>query len=265
VPFGFSTLGCSGDALESVADLAVATGWLGVELRAASDEPVHIGLTAAERARSRRVLTDAGVDAFAVASYCRVADVSADDDAVVDEVLAHVGLAVDLGARYVRVFPGGDRAEVDVGDTAAVGRLRRIAAGVGSLPVAVALETHDSHPRGADVARVLDRVGDRRVRAIWDALHPWKAGEPVAETASALRDHLAYVQIKDVASAHDLTPVPPGGGVLPLGDIAAALASFGYDGWVSLEWESKWYPTAIPLVDALAAAAGTRELFAASE
>ncbi|MFD0823604.1 nitrate- and nitrite sensing domain-containing protein, partial [Micromonospora zhanjiangensis] len=66
--------------------------------------------------------------------------------------------------------------------------------------VTVLLETHDSHPRGADVARILRAVDHPRVRAGWDLLHPWRHGEPVTATAAILRPWLAHVQLKDVRS-----------------------------------------------------------------
>lgn len=251
---GFSTLGCSGEPLADVVALAVSCDWRGIELRTAAGEPVHVGLSAARRAEVRQTLTAAGVVPIAVASYTRVADPDADDDTVVADLVAHAQLAADVGATYVRVFPGGQPERGEASDDAAVSRLRAAAGSLAGTPVSIAVETHDSHRRGADVARLLDRVADGRVRAIWDALHPWLAGEPPTETAAALRDHLAYVQIKDVASAAELTPVLPGSGVLPLRDIAALAVQIDGDGWVSLEWESKWFPTAAPLADALAAA-----------
>src|SRR5437667_441770 len=150
-PLAFSTLGCSGLPLADVVELAQSTGWLGLELRAADDEPVHVGLSAAERSAARAAL--AGVELLAIASYVKVANNEISDEACVADALAHAALAADLGAPYVRVFPGG----VEGDDVAAVRRLRAIAA---QLPegVDILLETHDSHPRGVDNARVLSLV-----------------------------------------------------------------------------------------------------------
>jgi sugar phosphate isomerase/epimerase len=257
----FSTLGCSGLPLRDVVALARQTGWPGVELRAAADEPVHTGLTSAQRARARAEL--AGVTPLCVASYVKVA-AEGEDDACVADAIAHARLAADLGIGAVRVFPGGPiaggpgspRPDVAADRRAA----RRLAAIAANLPdgVQVWLETHDSHPRGVDVARVLQLLGHDRVRAIWDVLHPWRVGEPLAVTAATLRPYLAHVQVKDVANATERTPLPLGAGTVPL---RAALDLLGrpgqngkaYDGWLSLEWERKWYPSAVPLREALVA------------
>ena len=256
----FSTLGCSGLPLADVVALALETGWTGVELRAAADEPVHIGLSAAERVQVRAALD--GVTALCVASYVKVA-AEGDDDACVADALAHAQLAADLGIPAVRVFPGAPApgtgqlspGAAEPGPDADDRAVRRLAAIAPQLPdgVQIWLETHDSHPRGVDVARILQRVGDERVRAIWDVLHPWRHDEPLTVTAAALHPYLAHVQVKDALSGTERTPLPLGAGTVPLRDALDLLARQAYQGWLSLEWERKWHPEAVPLRDALIA------------
>ncbi|WP_194905183.1 sugar phosphate isomerase/epimerase family protein [Catenulispora rubra] len=247
-PLAFSTLGCSGMPLADVVELARSTGWLGLELRAADDEPVHIGLSVEERAAARELLESGGVTVLAVASYVKVASGAVSDDECVADALAHAELARDLGAPFVRVFPGAEEPGAEA-DARAVRRLNAIAA---QLPegVAILLETHDSHPQGVDIARVLAQVsGD--VGTIWDVMHPWRTGEPISVTKEVLAPYLRHVQVKDVLSPEERTPLPLGEGTIPLPEFYAALRELGYEGWVSLEWESKWHPEAVPLAEAL--------------
>lgn len=245
----FSTLGCPALPPTDVAALARTSGWTGLELRAAADEPVHIGLSIPERIRVRDILAEGGARPLAVASYVRVASEAVGDDACVADALAHAALAADLGCRFLRVFPGAAESGPQA-DARAARRLRAIAE---RLPtgVTVLLETHDSHPRGVDVARVLAAVDDRRVRALWDVLHPWRHGESVGDTATALAPWLAHVQLKDARSAEDLAPVFLGTGSVPLTEALTVLRVNDYAGALSLEWEAKWYPQAPPLADAL--------------
>jgi sugar phosphate isomerase/epimerase len=243
----FSTLGCAGVPLDDVVELACSGGWSGLEFRAASGEPVHVGLSAIERDNVRRVLREAELTALAVASYTEVDDPAVADADSVADVLAHVCLAHDIGASFVRVFPGGPS-----GNGAAVRRLTMVAERLDDYPeISVAVETHDSCRRGADLARVLEQVGDGRIRAIWDMQHPWLAGEPIPETARTLIPLLGYVQISDVRSAVDPSPCLLGTGALPLRLGYDVLQDSGYEGWVSLEWPSYWYPEAPPLAEAL--------------
>ncbi|MEU8272367.1 sugar phosphate isomerase/epimerase family protein [Sphaerisporangium sp. NPDC049002] len=244
----FSTLGCSGLPLAEVAAMAARTGWPGLELRSAPDEPVHRGLSPEGRRSARSAL--AGATVICVASYVKVAELGVEDDEVVAALLAEAELARDLGARAVRVFPGG------LGDGHDDQRAaRRLRAAAPRLPngVEIWLETHDSHPRGRDIARVLSVVDRPGVRAIWDVAHPCLAGEAVADTAAVLAPWLAHVQVKDRPSPEDPTPVPLGDGMLPLGPVLTTLRDAGYGGWVSLEWEHKWHPAPTPLEEALRA------------
>jgi sugar phosphate isomerase/epimerase len=247
-PLAFSTLGCSGLPLADVVDLARSSGWLGLELRAADDEPVHVGLSPQERAAARELLEAGGVTVLAVASYVKVARGEVGDDECVADALAHADLARDLGAPFVRVFPGAEEPGAEA-DARAVRRLNAIAA---QLPqdVTILLETHDSHPQGVDIARVLYQVsGD--VGTIWDVMHPWRTGEPISVSKDVLAPYLKHVQVKDVLSPTERTPLPLGAGTIPLDEFYAALSELGYQGWMSLEWESKWHPEAVPLAEAL--------------
>ncbi|WP_285709952.1 TIM barrel protein [Microtetraspora sp. NBRC 16547] len=89
-------------------------------------------------------------------------------------------------------------------------RLHAVADRARVAGVRLLVETHDSHPTGRDVRRLLDAAGVPDVTgAIWDALHPWRHGESPVDT---------------------------------LAEIRRLLVREGYRGWVSLEWERTWYP-----------------------
>ncbi|MFE0760998.1 sugar phosphate isomerase/epimerase family protein [Streptomyces smyrnaeus] len=256
----FSTLGIPGVPVPEVLSLADRSGFHGVELRAHPEEPVHPGLGRDERQQVVRQFAESGIRPLCVAGYPRMAD-SGDDAPVLDEVRALVELAHDLGAPYVRVFPGGgpDRA---TGDATAVRRLRQAAAIAAGLGVRVLLETHDSHSTGADAARVLDAVDHPGAGALWDVMHTWRGGEEPEETYRLLGPHLGYVQVKDIASRQDTTPLPPGEGVLPLADVAELLTraadartpapgeGTGVE-WLCWEYEKRWYPQVSELPELL--------------
>ncbi|NGN69980.1 TIM barrel protein [Streptomyces sp. A7024] len=246
----FSTLGCPEASLADVLRLARADGrCTGVELRCADGQLVtpDTGEREAEAIGAR--LAAAGLSVICLASYVQVASTAA---AVAADLERHLRLAARLGAPYVRVFGGGAE-QPDGRRERAIRNLAAAAPAAEAAGVGIVLETHDEFLTGAAVADVLGAVGSPSVGAVWDAVNPWRAGEPVAETAAALEPWLRHVQFKDVASATDLSPVLPGRGVLPLRDIRAALDRIGYRGWVSLEWERAWYPGAAPLGEALGA------------
>ena len=315
MPLAFSTLGCPGESLAHVIDIAREAGATGLELRAADGEFVYPGMDAAACSAVAGELADAGLEVLALASYVRVcapsdgtvadgaapgaadgAAVYGADDTVAsaaepadaqaghpaeDPVLAELLAAVDLAAALstgntghgaqVRVFPGAGLEPCGVGeepspalaaaDLRAARRLNAAAGHARDLGVGILLETHDSHPRAADVARILAHVeADAPVKVIWDLMHPWRHDETPEQTAALLTESLAYAQYKDgvrTPGTHDVVLTLPGEGELPLlrmNALAAGIAATQgiSDPWVSLEWERAWHPELPPVGEALA-------------
>ncbi|MGW0823646.1 sugar phosphate isomerase/epimerase family protein [Streptomyces sp. NPDC002845] len=249
----FSTLGVPGLPLPDVVRLAADHGYHGVELRAHPEEPVHPGLGITGRADAAAEFKAAGVEILGLAGYARVA-APGDDAPVLAEIRELLDLARDVGAPYVRVFPGGgDEQSPEEADATAARRLGTAAEYAGDVGVRILLETHDSHRTGADAMRVLGLVGHRQVGALWDVMHTWLGGEQPAQTYAALSPYLGYVQVKDIASADDTTPLPLGAGVLPLTECVELLSRQGWDGWLCWEYEKRWYEAAAPLPGLLAA------------
>jgi sugar phosphate isomerase/epimerase len=247
-----STLGMPGQPLREAIAIAASARCQGLELRLYPGTAVHLGMSAEEQAEARDAIAASGLSVVALAGYARVA-AHGPDAPVVGELLAGLRLARALGARGLRVFPGGT-------DIAAA--VRRVRAAVGDSPpgddpdggpgVRVLVETHDDLATGSGVARLLDAVAlPGATGAVWDLLHPWRHGEQPHATLAALGTHLAYVQVKDAVSAADPAPVPLGTGAVPLARAGTVLRDAGYDGWASLEWESAWYPGVAPVAEVL--------------
>lgn len=238
----FSTLGVPGLPVDQVVRLAVDHGYHGVELRArAGEEPVHTGLTGPERAAVRAAFEGAGVEVLSVAGYVKAA-APGPDEPVMAALREQVALAGDLGAPFVRVFPGGGDTPAAEADTVAARRLAAVAPYAQEQGVRLLLETHDSHRCAVDVARVLGLVGHLGVGALWDVMHTWLGGEQPGAAYPVLSPHLGYVQVKDIASVQDTAPLPLGEGVLPLGECVEVLSREDWDGWLSWEYEKRWYP-----------------------
>jgi len=249
----FSTLGVPGLPIPEVLRLAKAHGYHGVELRAHPEEPVHPGIGLTERADVAAGFKAAGVELLGLAGYARVA-APGDDDPVITELRELLDLARDLGAPFVRVFPGGGTDQSpEEADATAARRLGTAAEYATDVGVRILLETHDSHRTGADAIRVLGLVGHRQVGSLWDMMHTWLGGEQPQETYAALCTYLGYVQVKDIASAEDTTPLPLGAGVLPLAECVEVLSRQGWDGWLCWEYEKRWYEEAAPLPGLLTA------------
>ncbi|WP_449371897.1 sugar phosphate isomerase/epimerase family protein [Arthrobacter psychrolactophilus] len=222
---------------------------------------------------------DADAAATSAASVTVASLESSENDPVLGELLAAVELAaalsvgnktLGLDGAQLRVFPGAGldpaapgeepSAEMRAADALGARRLNAAAQRARELGVTMLLETHDSHPRGSDLGRILEQVAtEAPVKVIWDVMHPWRYDEAPERTAQLLADSLAYAQYKDGvrnSDSHSVTLTLPGEGELPLTQIRALVAGISAahgvaDPWISLEWERAWHPELPPVADAL--------------
>lgn len=256
--------------MDDVIEVLASTGVRGIELRMAPGEIVEPSSGPRKLERLRRTIAAAGIRLTALASYVRVAR-AGDDEPVVAELTSALETASALQAPAVRVFPGAPTVPdndlwlraptlaepTDEVDARASRRLSLVAETAQRLQVVPLLETHDSHPTGADVARVVSAV-DGPVGVIWDLMHPWRSGEDLSDTWSALAPWLTTgagsVQLKDAKLPGDPTPCLVGDGSLPCEEFGELLVSAGYHGTVTLELEAAWYPAAPDFAEALASA-----------
>ena len=239
---GFSTLGFPGRPIDQVLTMAKQHKADLVQLRIAEDEPVHTGLSDAQRRAVKQEFADAGIGFGSLATYVRLSD-----PGLLEPLQAHLDLAAELGSPALRLFPG------DVEPDVAADRLSAAVEVAASMPVQLTVETHDAFLRGRQIADLLAAV-DGQAGAVWDLLHTWRAGETVAESAEALWPYLAEFQIKDVTSSEDRRPLIPGTGALPIAESISMIRDRGYTGPIMFEHEAKWYADAEPFEQALAAA-----------
>jgi sugar phosphate isomerase/epimerase len=270
-----STLGAPGESLQQVLAYLRQTGVPGLELRLSAGEIADPTLTRAQRRAVRAEIEAAGIVVTGIASYVKVA-ASTEDDVLLGALVAAMDFAADLGAPMIRVFPGAPaergpydrvpqllepREEVDA---RAAHRLNAVAEYASECEVVIGLETHDSHPTGQQIAGILAQV-DGPVGAIWDLMHPWRVGERLEDSWTALAPWLSAglgsVQIKDADLAESTTPLLVGDGTLPTSEFAELLVRRRYAGTVTLEWERAWHPDAKPLDAACVSARRWADLY----
>lgn len=263
----FSTLGCPEAGLDEVTALAREHDVEGLELRIHDDGIVSGHMDRSGREKVRTSISRAGLAVLSLGSYIKVCQPGPDEE-VVRQLRSALELAADVGADAVRVFPGAGMdptadfygeavTELEVRGTSRLAAASPVAEKLG---VKLLLETHDSHPRGADIARILAPVGARStIGAIWDVMHPWRLGEDPAETLDSLGMEFEYVQFKDATidrQTGELRMTLPGAGDIPLRRILAlveAQTPTGAAPWISLEWEKAWHPELPALSEALVA------------
>jgi sugar phosphate isomerase/epimerase len=230
----FSSLACPGWTVEEIAGAARRFGYEGIEWRLA--DGALLGPRTDDDVWER--IASCGFDATCLDTSAVF--VQADDEGrakAVRHTVAMAERAVQIGARYVRVFggetPDGHSREALFGPTRDA-----LAEAASAIPagIEILVETHDAWSRGADVVPLVDRI--ERAGVLWDIAHTMRSGE----TPSSTLRHIGLPGLVHIKDASGVTLTHLGEGDLRLRDATEALEDAGYDGWISFEWEKLWHP-----------------------
>ena len=170
---------------------------------------------------------------------------------MVERGKANADLAAYVGAKAIRLFVGGHvRTVHDVPNHDQEGIIRavnEIAAYAETIGVEVWLELHSYYSTGKTMKDVLDGIRYNNVKVIWDVIHSVERLESPAETMAYVGEYIVHVHIKDGTRPADpdvlrWTLTAHGAGELPTAEVVSLLREAGYDGYLSLEWESAWHP-----------------------
>lgn len=245
----FSTLGCPDYSVDEIISLALSSRFDGVELRVVSGQMDLLSLPdfTTDVAATRRKFEDAGLDISCLDTSVLVAsggDAAFETQRELAKRMA--GLAADLGAPVIRIFGGPEPEERDV---AAV--LPSIADGLSTVAddshavgVVAAIETHGTLSASSSLTRLLELGVSDHLAILWDVLHTYRHGEPLAESFAAVRSRLRHVHLKDAAGMEPTAKdfVLTGDGVVPVVAAIDLLDEAGYSDYVSFEWEKYWAP-----------------------
>ena len=244
----FSTLACPQWSWDRVVEAAQAYGYEGLEIRLLDGEILAPDLASQTRQKVGKACRAAGLAILSVdTSLCVCQPDPAARELQIRDGLAFLELAAEWEAPAVRVFgypPEGISQRQ--AEQAAIQCLIPLAERAQVLGVAMALETHDAFCNLASIIRIMQQVGGRGFGIIWDIMNTYSAGEPIHESARQLTPYLKHVHVKD-----GRRPDHPGEewelcllgkGNVPIQEAVEALHEGGYHGWLSVEWEKKWYP-----------------------
>ncbi len=208
----FSTLACPTWTLPQVIEIAVCSGYDGVELRFLEGEDSLWKLPAFQGpalAAAKRMISDNGQSITCVGTSCRFDSSDRNErERWIEEGKRMAELAGALGSPGIRVF--GDKIQPDADrnstrDWIAEG-VRRLAEETKENGVEVWLETHGDFASSAETMRIIEQVDRPNIGVgVWQ-------------------------------------PVSTGSGKFPLREILAQLKAVGYERFVSFEWEKKWRP-----------------------
>jgi len=247
----FSTLPCEGWSVEKLIDCCKRHGFAGIEMKVDEGFAIAPDSTESEIRSAAREFQAAGIAVTNVGASVVLSGIGEEEPA--RKLLArHIHIAEGLGARGVRVFLGTFFKRVSernpVHDRAGIIRhVREACDAARERGIEVWIETHNEFSTGQVLQGLLEDIDRPNCRIIYDVIHPREFGEQPEETLHLIGPSIAHVHMKDGVpfedpAMHEWKYTLTGEGQLPLRNTVAALKARGYEGWYSLEWETKWRP-----------------------
>jgi sugar phosphate isomerase/epimerase len=198
------------------------------------------------------MLADSGLETSGISSSITVCAPEKQEQNL-EEARRTIAVASALGAKFIRIFGGGDPLAYCRTDMAKVGAetINKILELDGALDLKWCFETHDQWIQSSHCKLLLDAIPNPAFGALWDMGHtPRVGGEMPEETLKALSGRVYYTHIKDaeynpdhpLAMGDGWRYMLPGTGMLPLYRAVKALQKSGYQGWIVYEHEKRWHP-----------------------
>lgn len=247
----FSTLPCDGWTAEQLVAFCKEHGFAGVEVRVSEQGMVSTSTPPEERRRISELFRQSGVAITNIGSGVTLLGSPAKEtETCLEQIKEYVLLAKDIRTRGVRIFLGNftrrydDRKE-EIDYERIVACIREACDLASKHQVEIWIETHNEFATGQVLRQLLDDVDRPNCGIIWDIIHPIEDGETPEVTAAFLRDQCVHVHMKDGVPfddpmMHDWKYTRMGEGRLPHRQIVQLLQQADYDGFYSLEWETKW-------------------------
>ena len=247
----FSTLPCATWSADKMLEYCLENGYRGIELREDSNSWVSVLTPKEERIRIQKLFKNANVEVSNIGSGIRI-------DAVepvqgIDEMkhlVDIVHLAKDLKAKGIRIFLGNNISRRDapkplINYEGIVSWVKNACDYAAQYGIGIWIETHNEFATGKALRVLLDDVNRQNCKVIWDIIHPLEEQEKEEETLDFLKKQCAHVHIKDGVPKedpmeHNWKYTRLGEGQIPIKSIISLLLESGYDGYFSLEWETRW-------------------------
>ncbi len=170
-------------------------------------------------------------------AVCDIADLSSKEETI-SEITSTIKTAVQLNTSYIRIH--GINGSVED----AIEMIDSLLPLAEEKEITLLLETVGVFADTTRLRDVLNHFASDYLAALWDFHHPWRdCNEDPQTTITNLGAYVRHVHIKDsVLENGELKYCLTGEGELPISDMMNALASIGYDGFISLEWDPQWMP-----------------------
>jgi 3-dehydroshikimate dehydratase len=249
----FSTLPCEGWSVEQLIDRCKRYGYSGVELKIDYGYAITPESSVEEVKAAAEKFREAGIAVTNIGSSVLLNGLGEEETARL-ALSRHIRIAELLGAGGIRIFTGSFFKKIS--ERNQPHHFERLVTHIqdacdealaGGSDVGIWIETHNEFSTGAVLKQMLEAINRPNCQIIYDIIHPYEFGETPDESIRLLGSSIAHVHMKDGVpfedeDMHEWKYTLTGAGQLPLASIVSLLQKSGYDGYYSLEWETKWRP-----------------------
>lgn len=234
----FSTKGWQEHSWSDFVELALKTGYRGIELYYDTAKPAAWQLNLRDRAKLRaavRQLANLNLAIPCVDAVGELQDIATDpkiEQAFRDAIeFAEAANSPALRVRSLRPDQDGGKSTRE--------SLAKLLPVAHEHNVILLVETIGSYARSENLCKILDSFADDHLAALWDVPHSCQAGESPEETIHQLGAYVKHVHLRDADNGGQRLV---GEGNLPLAEVFRALSSINYNGYLSCEWSPDWLP-----------------------
>lgn len=245
----FSTLPCSGWSIEQVLEYARLFSYSGIEIREGEDSPYSVSMDSNKLKALSGFIKASGIEVTNLGSGICIKGNSKDTPQL-ELFKKFVQDASELSAKGIRIFLGNfakkhSDPKTELNEDRIIEWVQAACDYASAYPVQLWIETHNEYATGNTLQKLLTKINRINCKIIWDILHPLEDGETPEETMEFLGDSCVHIHIKDGVpfedpDMHDWKYTFPGKGKVPIEETVRILKSRGFEGYYSLEWESKW-------------------------
>ena len=271
------TMGTPELSLMEAIELFSACRFDGIEI--IWDDDYHCALTKnasqSERSELKRLVRDRNLETVCLTPY--MTEIASPDTTPrqthLDDFCRCIDVAAELSAPFIRVYGGAynpnEEAEMrSTKEAILIESLQILGDRAAQAGVVLAVETHFSTLtcHAAETSRIVRQVNHPHVKVLYDQPNiEFSDGEAYEEALSVLKELVVLVHVKDLVykqgitggftsskvmtvdeSERRISSRIPGEGIMPWPEILQKLKEQGFAGFLSLEYERRWYPHDLP-------------------
>jgi sugar phosphate isomerase/epimerase len=247
-----NTLSLEQWSIDEIIGTALKFGFAGIEMREGSVDFSFKDYPSEKRKEVAKKLEDAGLVMTNISSSICLLGAPGEHEKLCDELEGTVKMAADYNAKGIRVFLGNFSDRLDIPSNPVnyeqiLKSLDYACELAGSYGVEIWIENHNEFATGRVLRLLIDQLGRKNCKAIWDVLHTLECNESVSESFGFLGPVCAHVHLKDGMPFDN--PIYKrwkycmyGEGIVPFREIFNILKNWNYEGFLSMEWERQWKP-----------------------